>query len=91
MNIAAKIQGKAKPQEILIGEDVYNRIHPSVQKEFSKKIWNEGEWKYHSRDTGELYPVYHHSRLNCKFVGAFYVFIMVFCKLFFYNIHHNFM
>jgi class 3 adenylate cyclase len=61
MNIAAKIQGKAKPQEILIGEDVYNRIHPSVQKEFSKKIWNEGEWKYHSRDTGELYPVYHYS------------------------------
>ena len=61
MNIAAKIQGKAKPQEILIGEDVYNRIHPSVQKEFSKKEWKEDEWKYHSRDTGELYPVYYHS------------------------------
>ena len=60
MNIAAKIQGKAKPQEILIGEDVYNRIHPSVQNEFSKKVWKEGEWKYHSRDTGELYPVYQH-------------------------------
>jgi len=61
MNIAAKIQAKAKPQEILIGEDVYNRIHPSVQKEFSKKEWSEEEWKYHSRDTGELYPVYYHS------------------------------
>ena len=58
MNIAAKIQGKAKPQEILIGEDVFSRIHPSVQKQFSKKVWNEGEWKYHSRDTGETYPVY---------------------------------
>ena len=58
MNIAAKIQGKAGPQEIFIGEDVYNRIHPSVQKEFSKKVWNEGEWKYHSRETGKLYPVY---------------------------------
>ena len=62
MNIAAKIQGKAGPQEILIGEDVYNRIHPSVQKEFSKKIWNEDEWKYHSRETGELYPVYYHTK-----------------------------
>ena len=62
MNIAAKIQGKAKPQEILIGEDVYNRIHPSVQKEFSKKVWNEGEWQYHSRETGELYPVYQHAK-----------------------------
>ena len=61
MNIAAKIQGKAKPQEILIGEDVYNRIHPSLQKEFSKKVWKDGEWKYHSRETGELYPVYYHS------------------------------
>ena len=61
MNIAAKIQGKAKPQEILIGEDVYNRIHPSLQKEFSKKAWEDGEWKYHSRETGELYPVYYHS------------------------------
>ena len=61
MNIAAKIQGKAKPQEILIGEDVYNRIHPSVQKEFSKKVWEKDEWKYHNRDTGELYPVYCHS------------------------------
>jgi class 3 adenylate cyclase len=60
MNIAAKIQGKAKPQEILIGEDVYNRIHPSVQKEFSKREWKENEWKYRSRDTGELYPVYYH-------------------------------
>ena len=58
MNIAAKIQGKAKPQEILVGEDVFSRIHPSVQKQFSKKVWNEGEWKYHSRDTGETYPVY---------------------------------
>jgi class 3 adenylate cyclase len=60
MNIAAKIQAKAKPQEILVGEDVYTRIHPSVQKEFSKKVWSEGEWKYHSRETGELYPVYQH-------------------------------
>ncbi len=62
MNIAAKIQGKAGPQEILIGEDVYNRIHPTVQKEFSKKVWKEEEWKYHSRETGELYPVYYHTK-----------------------------
>ena len=61
MNIAAKIQGKAKPQEILIGEDVYTRIHPSVQKEFFKKVWGDVEWKYHNRETGELYPVYCHS------------------------------
>jgi len=66
MNIAAKIQGKAKPQEILIGKDVYTRIHPSVQKEFLKKSWNEGEWKYHSKETGELYPVYQNVKPNIK-------------------------
>ena len=31
------------------------------QKEFSKKTWTDGEWKYHSRENGELYPVYHHT------------------------------
>ena len=61
MNISAKIQVKAKPLEFLIGEDVYTRIHPSLQKEFSKKEWADDEWKYHSREDGELYPVYHHS------------------------------
>lgn len=57
MNIAAKIQNMAKPNEILIGDDVYTRIHPSMQSLFEKVVWKNDEWKYH-RDSGELYPVY---------------------------------
>jgi len=57
MNIAAKIQNMAKPNQILIGDDVYSRIHPSIQASFEKIVWNNNEWKYR-RSTGEIYPVF---------------------------------
>ncbi len=58
MNIAAKIQNMAKPNQILIGSDVYQRLHPSSQKDSSQVIWTKDEWKYRSRTTGETYNVY---------------------------------
>ena len=58
MNIAAKIQSMAKPQQILIGQNVYEKIHPSVQKNFKKESWSESEWKYNDRKTGKPYTVY---------------------------------
>jgi len=58
MNIAAKIQNMAKPNQILIGDDVFQRIHPNFQKEFNQIIWKDNEWKYRSRLTGEIYQVY---------------------------------
>lgn len=58
MNIAAKIQNMAKPNQILIGNDVYQRIHPSSQKDYVQIIWTKDEWKYRSRITGETYNVY---------------------------------
>jgi class 3 adenylate cyclase len=57
MNIASKIQGLARPNQILVGDDVYSRIHPSMQSSFEKVVWKNNEWKYR-RDTGEIYPVY---------------------------------
>jgi len=60
MNIAAKIQNMAKPNQILIGNDVYQKLHPKTQKEFYQIVWKKGEWKYHSRITGELYKVFEH-------------------------------
>ncbi|WP_268542705.1 adenylate/guanylate cyclase domain-containing protein [Candidatus Nitrosotenuis cloacae] len=57
MNIAAKIQGMAKANQILIGDDVYSRVHPAIQTSFEKVVWKNNEWKYR-RSTGELYPVY---------------------------------
>ncbi len=60
MNIAAKIQHMAKPNQILIGTDVFQRISQNSQKEFTQIIWKDNEWKYRSRLTGEIYKVYEH-------------------------------
>ena len=58
MNIAAKIQSMTKPQQILIGHDVYEKIHPSLQQKFKKESWSKGEWKYNDKRTGNPYTVY---------------------------------
>jgi len=58
MNIAAKIQSMAKPQQILIGHYVYEKIHPSLQQKFKKESWSKSEWKYNDKRTGKPYTVY---------------------------------
>ncbi len=58
MNIAAKIQSMAKANQILIGSDVCKRLHPTSQKDFKKIIWQNDEWNYRSRHTGEIYQVF---------------------------------
>ena len=60
MNIAAKIQNMAKPNQILIGMDVFQRLHPNSQREFQQIIWKNQEWKYRSRITGQIYEVFEH-------------------------------
>ena len=61
MNMAAKIQSMAMPNQILIGGDVYDRLHPETQKLFKQKALKNTKWKYHCRKTGKLYPVYAYS------------------------------
>ena len=60
INIAAKIQLMAKPNQILIGNDVFERLGPNLQNEFTQIVWKNNEWKYRSRLTGEIYKVYEH-------------------------------
>jgi hypothetical protein len=48
----------AKPNQILIGSDVWKRIHPDTQKDFQKIIWKNDEWKYRSRLSGDIYQVF---------------------------------
>lgn len=48
----------AKPNQILIGQDVYQRLHPNFQREFVEVVWRQDEWRYRSRVTGEIYKVY---------------------------------
>ena len=64
MNMAAKIQNMAKPNQLLIGGDVYDKLHPETQKSFTKKIFGKTKWKYRHRVTGELYPIYAYSINN---------------------------
>lgn len=61
MNIASKIQSHAKPNQILIGDDVYHRLHPVSQSSFKEIVWRNNEWKYRSRLTGEIYKVYEYT------------------------------
>ena len=58
MNMAAKIQNMAEPNQLLIGGDVYDKLHPETQKSFTKKKFGKTKWKYHHRVTGKLYPIY---------------------------------
>jgi class 3 adenylate cyclase len=58
MNIASKIQSMAKTNQILIGADVFKKLHPNTQKHFKEIVWKNNEWKYRSRVTGEIYKVY---------------------------------
>ena len=58
MNMASKIQNMAVPNQLLIGGDVYDKLHPETQKLFKKKKFGKTKWKYHHRVTGKLYPIY---------------------------------
>ncbi|HSG74037.1 MAG TPA: adenylate/guanylate cyclase domain-containing protein [Nitrosopumilaceae archaeon] len=61
MNIAAKIQTMSKPNQILIGDDVYTKLHPTTQRSFKQIVWKNNEWHYRSRVTGEIYKVYEYT------------------------------
>ena len=61
MNMASKIQNMAVPNQLLIGGDVYDKLHPETQKSFTKKKFGKTKWKYHHRATGKLYPIYAYS------------------------------
>jgi len=41
MNIAAKIQSIAKPNQILMGDNVFTRLHPSIQKNCELIKWEK--------------------------------------------------
>lgn len=58
VSIAAKITALAQPNQVLIGEDVYEKLHPSLKDLFKKVEWHDNQWSYHDRETGKLYGVY---------------------------------
>ena len=58
VSIAAKITALARPNQILIGEDVYEKLHPALKELFESAEWHGNQWNYHDRETGRLYGVY---------------------------------
>ena len=58
LNIGAKIQNLASPDQILIGGDVYSRLHESLKQYFIKLDWDNKTWNYTYMDSKEIYPVY---------------------------------
>jgi len=58
LNMASKVQGVAKPNQIMIGHDVYERIHPAIQEFFADITKDLPEWKFTSKFSKTLYHVY---------------------------------
>jgi len=58
MNMASKIQSLAPPNHIMVGDDVYIRLHPSLQRRFTEVAKKNKAWRYKSRISGNLYKVY---------------------------------
>ena len=57
MSIAAKITSLAQPNQILVGEDVYEKLHPTLKQSF-KEVEGLAQWNYRDRETGQIYRVY---------------------------------
>jgi class 3 adenylate cyclase len=58
LNIGAKIQNLASPDQILIGDDAYTRLHDSLKQYFVKLPVDKQTWKYKQLGSKKIYPVY---------------------------------
>jgi adenylate cyclase len=58
VSIAAKITSLSKPNQILVGEDIYEKLHPNLKVLFEPVDSAENHWTYQDKKTGKLYGVY---------------------------------
>lgn len=59
MNMASKIQNLAKPNQIIVGEEVYNKLDPLIREFFSDVTYDfKDSWKYFSQDSDQIYKLY---------------------------------
>jgi adenylate cyclase len=58
VSIAAKITALSKPNQILVGQDIYEKLHPNLKSHFEVVDWPENHWSYQDKKTGKLYQVY---------------------------------
>ena len=48
----------AKPNQILIGEEVYRNLHIQNKRKFVKSEIGNNEWNYINNSTGNTYELY---------------------------------
>jgi class 3 adenylate cyclase len=58
VSMAAKIQNLAQPDQIMVGGDIYSKLHSSIQEYFTRLKLDKSEWNYKSTITKKVYPVY---------------------------------
>ena len=59
INVASKIQNLVETNQIAVGEDIYTKLHPIMQKSLTLRN-PEFSWNYRSKKTGKTYPIYVH-------------------------------
>ena len=58
MNMAAKVQGLAQPNQIVVGKDIHDRMHPNVQEMFEDITNSLQNWTYTSKGSDTIYRVF---------------------------------
>ena len=58
LNIASKIQSLARPDQILIGDEIFLRLHDSLREYFTKLNLDKATWDYKSQKSKKIYSVY---------------------------------
>ena len=58
MNMAAKAQGLAQSNQIVVGKDVFSRLHPNVQNMFADITDELEDWTYTSKGSDTIYRVF---------------------------------
>jgi class 3 adenylate cyclase len=58
MSITAKLTSLTNPNNVTIGEDVYDILHPEIKSKFTEIKYNITDWKYVDKHTGRLYKLY---------------------------------
>ena len=64
LNLASKMQSIAKPNQIIIGESVYDKLSSKTKKSFKKKKTNSKNWKFNQLKTKKHYLIYQNIEKN---------------------------
>ena len=58
MSVSAKMTSITEPNNITIGDDVFLKLHPELRERFIEVKYKVEDWKYVSKQTGQVYKIY---------------------------------